>query len=85
MNSANGRPSGLRVSLRGFLRRLAEAIAECRYAQRRMSVLRTAPDRHAAEPDAAPDTYSEFLYRTSGVLMHEPTASRRQRGALYPR
>lgn len=84
MNSANGRSSAL-GQLRGFLRKIAGIIAECRYAQRRMSVLRTAPDRYAREPDAAPDTYAEFLYRTSGVLMHEPTARRRQRGALYPR
>ena len=84
MNSANGRSSALGW-LRGFLRKIAAAIEECRYAQRRMSVLRTAPDRYARRPDAAPDTYAEFLYRTSGVLMHEPPARRRQRGALYPR
>jgi hypothetical protein len=84
MNSTNGRSTAL-GQLRGFLRKIAGMIAECRYAQRRMSVLRTAPDRYAREPDAAPDTYAEFLYRTSGLLMHEPSARRRQRGALYPR
>jgi hypothetical protein len=84
MNSANGRSSAL-GQLRGLFRRISGVIAECRYAQRRMSALRTAPDRYAREPDAAPDTYAEFLYRTSGVLMHEPSARRRQRGALYPR
>jgi hypothetical protein len=85
MNRANGRSSGRRAAPGGFLHRISEIIAECRYAQRRISVLQTAPDRLAHEPDVAPDTYAEFLYRTSGVLMHEPTARRRERGALFPR
>lgn len=63
------------------LRRLAcsvrDVVAECAYAQRRLSELATAPDRFLSDPDAAPDTYSEFLFRTSGVLRHEPPARTR--------
>lgn len=67
----------------GALSRLAQTIAgvigECRYAQRRMAELSLAPDRYAIASDVAPDTYSEFLFRTSGPLRHEPTARARAR------
>jgi hypothetical protein len=65
----------------GPIRRLAweisEVISECAYAQRRMFELATAPDRYLLNPDAAPEDYAEFLYRTSGVLHHEPPARSR--------
>lgn len=61
--------------------RLADAVREMNEAQRLMLALRTAPDRYAANPGAAPDTYGEFLHRTSGVLLHEPSARRRARKA----
>jgi hypothetical protein len=48
-------------------------------AQQLMLVRRTAMDRYVDHPDAAPDTYQEFLARTSGVLLHEPPARRRAR------
>jgi hypothetical protein len=48
-------------------------------AQRLMFVLRTATDRYTANPGAAPDTYQEFLARTSGALLHEPPARKRAR------
>jgi hypothetical protein len=51
-------------------------------AQRRMLVLRTATDRYIENPGAAPDTYDEFLARTSGALLHEPSARKRIRKAL---
>jgi len=44
-----------------------------------MLVWRTATDRYVENPAAAPDTYEEFLTRTSGVLRHEPTARKRAR------
>jgi hypothetical protein len=47
------------------------------YAQRRLQVLRGAPDRYLIHPDEPPATYDEFLARTSGLLLHEPPASRR--------
>jgi hypothetical protein len=68
--------------LKGFFTRVAAVIRECGDAQHRMAEIRTAPDRYAPEPDAAPDTYAEFLYRTSGVLRHEPPARARARRAL---
>jgi len=52
-------------------------VDDCRYAQRRMAILRTAPDRQARCPDVAPDTYAEFLFRSSGVLLREPPARAR--------
>ena len=60
--------------IRRLVRTFSHVIAECTYAQRRMSELATAPDRYLLNPDVAPDTYAEFLYRTSGVLRREPPA-----------
>ena len=60
------------------LRRIAlmvrEIIAEYAYAQRRMADLASAPDRYLLNPNAAPDTYAEFMFRTSARLRHEPPA-----------
>ena len=42
-----------------------------------MAELRLAPDRYVLGPATAPDTYAEFLYRTSGPLRHEPPARKR--------
>ncbi len=61
-------------------RRVADVIAECRYAQRRMMILNSTPDRYLADPNQAPDTYAEFLFRTSSPLPHEPAATGRARG-----
>ena len=61
--------------------KLADAVHEMNDAQRRMLVLRTATDRYGANPGAAPDTYQEFLARTSGALLHEPSARKRIRKA----
>ncbi|MBV9448722.1 MAG: hypothetical protein JO345_22770 [Streptosporangiaceae bacterium] len=52
------------------------------YAQRRVATLISAPDRVAPDHAKAPGTYAEFLYRTSGLLTHEPSAARRARGQL---
>jgi hypothetical protein len=65
--------------LRRLVRKVCDVIAECNYAQRRMAELATAPDRYLLNPDAAPDTYTQFLFRTSGVLPHEPSARARAR------
>ncbi len=46
-----------------------------------MTELATAPDRYLADPDTPPQTYSEFLYRTSGLLHREPSARARSRAA----
>jgi len=61
--------------------KLADAVHEMNEAQRLMLALRTGTDRYTANPDAAPDTYHEFLARTYGVLLHEPSARKRARKA----
>jgi hypothetical protein len=63
-------------------RRIADLVAECNYAQRRVTMLRTAPDVYLAKGDKAPDDYAEFLFRTSGTLKREPDARRRALGRL---
>jgi hypothetical protein len=59
--------------------KLADTVREMHEAQRLMLVLQTATDRYVANPGVAPDTYAEFLARTSGVLLHEPSARKRIR------
>jgi hypothetical protein len=59
--------------------KLADAVREMNEAQRLMFVLQNAMDRQVENPGAAPDTYDEFLARTSGVLLHEPPARKRIR------
>jgi len=66
--------------LRAISLRVVTIIAECNYAQRRLAVLRLSPDRYVIAPDQAPDTYREFLFRTSGLLAHEPSAAERALG-----
>jgi hypothetical protein len=63
--------------LRRLAGRIAAAIAEMNEAQRRIVMLRASLDRYTLQPDEPPDTYNEFLARTSGLLLHEPPASRR--------
>lgn len=66
--------------LRRIGRRVAAVIAECNYAQRRLAQLQTNPNAHLLRPGQAPDTYREFLFRTSGPLVHEPSATQRSLG-----
>jgi hypothetical protein len=61
--------------------KVADAVRDMNEAQRLVLVRRTATDRYVRNPDVAPDTYAEFLSRTSGVLLHEPTARKRARKA----
>jgi hypothetical protein len=68
-------------SVRGLARRIAAVIRECNDAQRRMAAINSAPDRFMTGRGAAPDTYAEFLFRTSGRLLAEPSARARQQGA----
>ena len=65
-----------------LVRRVADIIAECNYAQRRMTVLKTAPDAYFATAGKAPDDYAEFLFRTSGALLREPDSSHGAQGQL---
>ncbi|WP_300609958.1 hypothetical protein [Trebonia sp.] len=57
--------------------RIAAVLAEMNEAQRRATVLRVAPDNYLVRPDEPPDSYAEFLARTSGPLLHEPPAEDR--------
>lgn len=61
--------------------KVADAVREAQEAQQLMFVLRNATDRQLEKPDAAPGTYQEFLARTSGPLLHEPSARKRARRA----
>jgi hypothetical protein len=67
----------MRTTLWRVAGKLADGVHEMNEAQRLMFVLRTATDRYADNPGAAPDTYHEFLARTSGALLHEPPARKR--------
>jgi hypothetical protein len=69
-----------RTALGRLGQRVASIIAECNYAQRRMVALRTSPDTYLSGRDKAPADYAEFLFRTSGALLHEPGARRRANG-----
>ncbi len=53
-------------------RRVRDVISEMNYAGTRASALMMSYG--LAEPDRAPDTYAEFLLRTTAVTVHEPPA-----------
>jgi hypothetical protein len=69
----------MRTTVRRIAGKLTDAVREMHEAQRLMLVLQTSMERYAENPGAAPDTYHEFLARTSGVLLHEPPARKRIR------
>jgi hypothetical protein len=66
------------AGLRRLAGRLVAGVREMNEAQHRMLILGTAMDRYLVRPDLPPDTYAEFLGRTSGVLTREPPARDRQ-------
>ena len=61
-------------------RRIGQIISECNQAQLRLTYRRLAYDLYLPGPNVAPDTYAEFLLRTSGPLHKEPSAHRRLAG-----
>ncbi len=71
----------MRTAVRRVAVKLMDTLREMNEAQRLVLVWRTATDGYRQNPDAAPDTYGEFLVRTAGVLRHEPPARKRQRHA----
>lgn len=71
----------MKTTVRRVAGKLADTVREMNEAQRLMLAMRTATDSYVEHPGGAPDTYEEFLTRTSGVLMHEPPARRRIRKA----
>jgi hypothetical protein len=71
----------MKTTVRRVAGKLADTVREMNEAQQLMLAMRTATDRYVEHPGATPDTYDEFLTKTSGVLMHEPPARRRVRKA----
>jgi hypothetical protein len=59
---------------------LMQLVRELNYWQRRSAVLALAPDRHLAHPERAPDTFCEFMARTTGPLLREPSCRARLAG-----
>lgn len=57
------------------VRRIRAVLDEMNYASARVASLRFAEDFEPS--DRAPDTYAEFLFRSSAVVLHEPPASQR--------
>ena len=72
----------IRSLLVRFGQRIANIVAECNYAQRRSFAIMTNPDSYLTYRDKAPDTYAEFLFRTSGGLLHESASGQRPHGRL---
>jgi hypothetical protein len=70
----------IRRAARRIIQRVSRTVAEANDAQRRVMVLAGAADKWVPDRNKAPDTYTEFLFRTSGPLLHEPTARQRARG-----
>ncbi len=75
-------PARLSFGLARIAHRIAKVVAECNYAQRRSFAIMTNPDSYLTDRDRAPDTYAEFLFRTSGGLLHEPASAQRAHGRL---
>ena len=61
-------------SVRQLTRELLAILTDWVDAQRKLAELRLAPEQYVFKKSAVPQTYAEFLYRTSGVLPHEPPA-----------
>jgi hypothetical protein len=61
-------------------RGIADAVAEDREAQRILFEMRMNLARYVCGPGRTPDTYTDFLFRTSGPLRHEPSARERALG-----
>jgi hypothetical protein len=69
--------------LRGLAHKVAAAHAEWNDASRMMTELTTSPDHYVFRPRTVPETYGEFLYRTSGPLVHEPSARHRAQARTH--
>ncbi len=82
MKSTVRRPASTWRAARKTVRVICGVVAECNYAQRRLSELRLHLDRYALGGDKAPASYGEFLSRSSGAPWREPSARERADGAL---
>jgi len=81
MTSTDRAPAAIWRAARRAAQRVADVVAECNYAQRRLYELRIDPERYALNADRAPSTYGEFLFRTLGPPWREPAATERAAGA----
>ncbi|MBO0816523.1 MAG: hypothetical protein J2P30_15445 [Actinobacteria bacterium] len=81
MNRNDHRSPGTMQAVRHAARAVADVVRECNYATSRLRELRLFPDIRAANGDCAPDTYADFLWRSSVAVWHEPSARRRAAGA----
>jgi hypothetical protein len=70
------------VALFRAVRRFGSAAAEADRQRRRLSTIVMSPDRYLPHPNLAPETYREFLARTRGPLLHEPSARARLAGRV---
>jgi hypothetical protein len=62
------------------LGRFGSAFAEFQRQQNRLAAKRLSYDAYMINPVQPPDTYAEFLVRTSGPLRREPNAASRLSG-----
>jgi len=81
MTSPDRAPAAIWRAACRTARCVADVVAECNYAQRRLMQLRLHPDRYALDGDQPPATYGEFLFRSSGPPWQEPAARERAAGA----
>src|ERR1035441_8254969 len=81
-SNADYRARGVAPFISRMTRRAADIVAECSYAQRRLTHLRLSLDSHVYDVRQVPDSYHEFLQRTARTLRHEPSA--RDRAADPP-
>ena len=79
MDAYSSSASGQRASwIVRSARQVHHVLSEINEANKRATMMRLAYGM--AESDDAPDTYAEFLFRASLVMMHEPPAHRRSAG-----
>jgi hypothetical protein len=81
MSDNDRRSAGTMRAVRHAAAAVADVVRECNYASRRLLELRLFPDLPGAGGDCAPDTYEDFLWRSSVALWREPSARRRAAGA----
>jgi hypothetical protein len=61
----------------------AAAVAECTEAQRMLFEQRLDPEHYVFKTGRTPDSFAEFMIRTSGTLRHEPSARERAFGPPF--
>jgi hypothetical protein len=80
MNGIKCRTGRLAAALRRTVRGFVSVVRELDYAQRRANELFLARDGYLIGPATPAGTYQEFLDRTAGPLVHEPSAIARFAG-----